>query len=576
VGALAAIELAQRGLTVIVLEARTQISWTSRAICISRRSLEILERAGVAEAFTEKGLPWSKGRTFHRDKLVFQLELPQTTSDRHPPFINLQQFYTEQFLVEALAHLPDPPEVRWGHTVTCVTQSADQVNIEVDGPDGAYKLRADWLIAADGARSAVRASLGLAMKGTSYEGRYLICDIHVEGASWPVERHVWFDAAANPGSTVILHVQPDAVWRIDMQLHDDEDADQALLDENLVPRINAHLQSIGVTASWQLIWKSVYRAHALSLESYRHGRVLFAGDAAHLVPIFGVRGLNSGFDDAHNLTWKLAMVAAGDAPDRLLDSYSIERRQAAAENIANAEKSTWFMSPPTNGFRRMRDAALMLAHEHEWARTLINPRQSSFHLYVGSPVIVGDYDEVGVRPGAPVPNMPFDDHHGDRDRRSLMMALSKGVFTGLIFARYLPAASLDQVARECRALGIEPLILGPDAESIAAAFAAHRYPLYLVRPDEHVAARFSIDRVTQLADAYAIAVGHGAIFAQEATGMHKSSPTEDIYEAIATAIDEADTQGDPNFLERLALGLAHNIGRPERLREIIIQTLKSS
>jgi 3-(3-hydroxy-phenyl)propionate hydroxylase len=303
--------------------------------------------------------------------------------------------------------------------------------------------------------------------------------------------------------------------------------------------------------------------------------VLFAGDAAHLVPIFGVRGLNSGFDDAHNLAWKLAMVAAGDAPDRLLDSYSIERRQAAAENIANAEKSTWFMSPPTTGFRRMRDAALMLAHRHEWVRPLINPRQASFHVYVHSPVIIEDSEDVGVRPGAPIPDLALGEPHGGRDGRSLMMDLAKHGFTGLIFGRHLADGRADRLAEECRALGVKPIIFGPNAEALAERFAADRYPVYLVRPDEHVAARFSSDRLTQLAEAYAIAIGHGGMLTCGAADVHKSCPTEDIYEAIATAIDEAETQGDRSFLERLALSLAHDIGKPERVRELIIATRKS-
>lgn len=561
VGALAALELARHGLKVVLLEARKEVSWTSRAICISRRSMEILSRTGVGEGFDAKGLRWSRGRTFHRDRLVFELDMLYRDDDRHAPFINLQQCYTEQFLIDAIKGAEHGPELRLGHQVTKVEQSANAVRIFVDGADGPYELDADWLVAADGARSVVRSSLGLAMKGTSYEGRYLISDIQVEGVDWPVERHVWFDAPANPGSTVILHVQPDGMWRIDMQLHENEDPDEALSDEKLVARLQDQLRTMGVDAPWRLVWKSVYRAHSLSLDNYRHGRILFAGDAAHLVPIFGVRGLNSGFGDAHNLAWKLAAVARGDAPDGLLDSYSSERRGATAENIAKADKSTWFMSPPSAGFRRMRDAALQLAHREQWVRDLINPRQASFHVYYGSPVVVpADAPEIGVRPGSPLPNLPFRGGF-------LHEVLAPLGFSALIFAAALDVDDLDAAVEACRDLAIEPVVI--EDESLGQHFAARRFPLYLIRPDEHVAARLAAPDLARLPSALAVATGRDPSPKARLQESAMATPTEEIYEALSKAIDRAEAEGDRLALERIALSLAHAIGDPAAARRII-------
>ncbi|HNY45522.1 MAG TPA: FAD-dependent monooxygenase, partial [Casimicrobium sp.] len=186
--------------------------------------------------------------------------------------------------------------------------------------------------------------------------------------------------------TVLVHKQPDNVWRIDNQLQDGEDPEEAVKPENVMPRVESLLAMMGETSAWKPIWITVYKANALTLEEYRHGRVLFAGDAAHLVPIFGVRGANSGIDDADNLAWKLAYVIKGVASDALLDSYSSERVAAAHENLSYGTKSTEFMAPPSFAFDLMRKAVLSLAAKHEGVRSLINPRQTSAIAYTTSPL----------------------------------------------------------------------------------------------------------------------------------------------------------------------------------------------
>ena len=311
VGLIAAIELARLGLRPVVLDAKDEIAWSSRAICISRRSQEILDRIGAGPAFMAKALPWSRGRTFHRDRLVFRLDMPHTQEDRHAPFINLQQFYTERFLLHTFKALGDHAEIRWGHRVTGVEQDEPGLTLAVAGPDGEYRLHADWVVAADGGRSVMRERMGLAAGGTGYEGRYLIVDIEAARADYPTERRAWFDPPWNPGSTVLMHRQPDDIWRVDYQLRAGESTEEALQPAAVRDFVQRHLVAIWRRPAWHMVWTSVYRAGAMTLSSYRHGRVLFAGDAAHLVPIFGVRGLNSGFDDADNLAWKLALVARG-------------------------------------------------------------------------------------------------------------------------------------------------------------------------------------------------------------------------------------------------------------------------
>jgi 3-(3-hydroxy-phenyl)propionate hydroxylase len=581
VGLVAAVELARRGVRPVVLDAKAEIAPSSRAICISRRSQEILDRIGAGPAFAAKALPWSRGRTFHRGRLVFRLELPHAPGDRHAPFVNLQQFHTERFLLEALQAAGG--EVRWGHAVVGAAQDADGVSLLLQG---GQEVRADWVVAADGGRSALREAFGLPLRGTSYEGRYLIADIAVEGADRPVERHVWFDPPSNPGSTVILHVQPDGVWRIDCQLRDGEDAEEALREANALARLRTQLDAMGVRAPWRLLWTAVYRTHCLTLDDYRHGRVLFAGDAAHLVPIFGVRGLNSGIDDAHNLGWKLAMVARGEAPAALLDSYTPERRGAALENIAQAAKSTWFMSPPGPGFRLMRDAALSLAAGHPWASALADPRQASAHTYADSPAIVPGRTTAGdggVPPGAPLPNAPalLSALGGAAVAGHLHDALPPAGFALLAFtdalgpdalAGLLAATPLADVPLRVVPIGAaeglgEAMVRVRDLDgALAERFAARAFPLYLVRPDEHVAARFRSAEFAPIADALATALGQRlsearppsppAVPEDHRAGALGRDGLERVFEAISR---EAGAGGDA-FLARLALLLAAEAG----------------
>src|SRR5512146_1890489 len=327
VGLATALALARYGVPSVVLEADDTVCVGSRAICLSRRSLEILMRYGAAKRFLETGLPWVGGRSFYRDEEVLRFSMPHDADQRLPPMINIQQYYIEDFLLEA-AESSGLVEVRWQSRVSGIRAGASGVRLSIDTPLGSYQLDAEWVVGCDGARSAVREAAGLRLRGMTYEGRYVIVDIALK-SSRQTERLAWFDPPSNPGSTILMHRQPGDVWRVDYQLRDEDDPQAAVLPQNVIPRVASHLRMIGERDDWAPIWISLYRANALTLETYRAGRLLLAGDAAHLVPIFGVRGANSGFEDADNLAWKLALVIRGAAREDLLDSYSAERVQAA-------------------------------------------------------------------------------------------------------------------------------------------------------------------------------------------------------------------------------------------------------
>ncbi|MDI9334397.1 MAG: FAD-dependent monooxygenase [Cytophagales bacterium] len=384
VGLTMAALLAKRGVDSLVVEADAGYCSGSRATCISRRSLEILSWAGAEAAMMDKSLPWSDGRSFYRDQQVLHFQMPADSTQRFAPMVNIQQYYVEAFVHQAFSN--SDTAVWWATRLTSLTQTSDGVSAEVVAADGKKtSIHAAWVVACDGGKSTVREQLGLKLAGMQYDGRYVIVDIK-QKTKRPTERLAWFDPPSNPGSTILMHRQPDDVWRIDYQLQDDEDPDEAIKPENVLPRVQSHLSMIGEDEPWEVIWIAIYNAKCLTLPSYRKERVFFAGDAAHLVPIFGVRGLNSGLDDAGNLAWKLALVIQGKAEEKLLDSYSIERVHATHENLRYGAKSTEFMSPPHHGFRLMREAALRLSTVDKTVSSLINPRQSLPIEYTGSPL----------------------------------------------------------------------------------------------------------------------------------------------------------------------------------------------
>ena len=349
-----------------------------------------------------------------------------------------------------------------------------------------------WVVATDGGRSRMRELAGLTLQGTSYDGRYVIADIGWH-ADLPAERMVWFDPPSNPGSTIIMHKQPNDIWRIDYQLDPSEDAEVETQEDRIRERISRHLAWLQNDLPWTLEWTGFYGARALALPDFTHDRVLFAGDAAHLVPIFGVRGLNSGMEDAETLAWMLAAVVNGAADSALLKSYSSERHAAWQQNIDNAGKSTLIMSPGSEGYRCTRDAVLELAAARPEFAELVNPRQSSAtHAHL-SPLTWPIAAEVaGVLPGDPM-----------EDRRIGASSLNTLRGNGFSLVTVDVDAAEAQRAADALAARLAPepvTVVAADAE-LAEALGARAGEVFVVRPDGLVLARLDgVARVGEVAD----------------------------------------------------------------------------
>ncbi|HEX6468546.1 MAG TPA: FAD-dependent monooxygenase [Streptosporangiaceae bacterium] len=397
VGLTTALLLARWDVPSIVFEAEpVRDAVGSRAICFQRDVLDVFDRIGCAGALIAEGVTWTTGRTYYREHELFAVTFPR--AEGPPPWINISQAAVEAHLAAAAAKEP-LIEVRAGQTVSGGRQATGHV--EVDTRAG--RVRGTHLVGADGGHSTVRRLLGIGFPGRSYDDLFLICDVRAD-LPFPSERRFYFDPEWNPGRQVLVHQQPDSVWRIDWQVPPDFDA----AAERESGALDARIRKIVGDLPYEIVWQSVYRFHERVAERFAAGRAFLAGDAAHLYAPFGARGLNSGLQDAENLAWKLAFVRRGWAPDALLDSYDAERRAAAMENLRVTGATMEFLVPQTAEQRRFRRATLERAVTDPAARALINSgKLAEPHWYLDSPLTTpGDATGFPTEPGAARPVVP--------------------------------------------------------------------------------------------------------------------------------------------------------------------------
>lgn len=482
IGLTAALDCARRGIPAVVLDDNNTVSIGSRAVCYAQRPLEVWDRLGVGERMIEKGVSWKVGRVFFKNDEVYSFDLQPEPQHKMPAMINLQQYYLEEYMVEACDK--DPlVDLRWKHKLISLNQAADHAVLTIETPDGIFTLEADWVIAADGANSDTRRMVGAEFSGQFFQDRFLIADV-VMKASFPTERWFWFDPPFHPGQSVLLHKQCDDVWRIDFQLGWDADPTEAKKPENVIPRIQAML---GKEVEFELEWVSVYQFACRRVDQFRHGRVLFTGDAAHQVSPFGARGANTGVQDIDNLIWKLKLVLDGVAPEALIDSYHQERAFAADDNLRNSTRSTDFITPKSRASRVLRDAVLELAEDEPFARRLVNSgRLSTPTPYVHSSLNTPDEAVFAGRmcPGTNCADAPVK----VAGRASWLLSLLGRGFVLLSFGK----APVSQVA--CGQVSAKVLTVGSDLIDEAGVL-AERYDgqpgtVVLIRPDQHVAARW--------------------------------------------------------------------------------------
>lgn len=495
VGLAAAIDLCQRGVPVVLLDDADRIGEGSRGICYSKHCLEILDTLGVGEAVAAKGVGWHVGKVHFRDREVYRFDLLPEPGHKMPAFVNLQQYYLEKLLVERLERLPGA-DIRWRNRVVGLESTADGACLDIDTPEGRYRIAADWLVAADGARSTIRDLIGIDFVGETFRDQFLIADIRMQ-ADLPAIRQFWFEPPFHSGQSALIHKQPDDVWRVDFQIGWDADP----REETRPERVRARLDRMMEGRPYDLVWVSVYTFQCRRAERFVHGRVILAGDAAHQVSPFGARGANSGIEDAQNLAWKLALVVSGEAPARLLDSYDCERIQAADVNIAHSTRSTDFLVPKSPGDKVLRDAVLELARDHGFARRMVNSGRLHTAAIYDSTLSTPDTDPFGgqMRPGAPLPDAPMVDAAG----RQVWLLNALGRDFTLLHA--------DDGTTPEPPPGVRLLRIGRDLHDATGLFAVRYDPApgscWLVRPDHYLAARFRRYDRTRIEAALARAKG---------------------------------------------------------------------
>jgi 3-(3-hydroxy-phenyl)propionate hydroxylase len=480
VGLSFAIDLAQRGHNVVLLDDADRIGEGSRAICFSKRSLEFWDRLGVGQRMVDKGVVWSVGKIFHGDQQLYQFNLLPEQGHKRPAFINLQQFYAEAYLVDRVEQLPSI-SLRWRNKVTALEQRNDGVMLTVDTPDGPYQLHATYVIACDGARSSLRRMVGAEFAGQVFEDQFLIADVRMT-AEFPTERWFWFDPPFHAGRSALLHKQPDDIWRIDLQLNRYADPAVEKQPENVRPRIARMLGH----DKFEFEWISLYKFQCRRMDRFIHGRVIFAGDAAHQVSPFGARGANSGLEDAENLTWKLDRLLRKVSPESLLESYHVERSLAADENIRESTRSTDFMAPNSHQEARLRKAVLSLAKETEFGKRMVNAGRLSVPSIYESRLSTPDSDvwRGGPRPGTSMPDAPLALRDGQvRFLTDAFVSVGRD-FTLLGFAPDEEPEAVSAIR-----IGGDYGYLDPQGLAVSR-YDAEPGTTYLLRPDGYVAARF--------------------------------------------------------------------------------------
>jgi 3-(3-hydroxy-phenyl)propionate hydroxylase len=379
--------LANKGIEVLLIDKKTSIGKGSRAICFARHNLALFDAIGVYEKIRAKGVSWDRSNIYFGNKRIVSEVLNHDRTATYQAYLNLQQYYLEEYLQEA-AKLHPKIDIRLGHELINLIALKEKNILTIKHQDVFYKAEAQYLIAADGVKSTIRNKLNLDFSGETFKDKFLIADIE-RSKHVPAQRSFWFNAPFNNGKTVLMLKQPDNLWRIDFQLGWDVDSNLHLTDKVINEKVQ---EMLGDKEHFTIKWKSVYTFKCRRMKNFKHHNIFFIGDAAHEVSPFGARGANGGLQDAKCLAEKFDRYLNGGEESSVLDQFNTERIKSADENIKQSTRSTRFISPRNKDEIKFRNLILSLAVEHQALKPMINcGRLSAPEAHLGSYALYDDF-----------------------------------------------------------------------------------------------------------------------------------------------------------------------------------------
>ncbi len=332
VGLLTALALAKCDIPVLVLEAEPGLTLDLRAGTYHPPSLEMMAPYGVTDEMLKTAIKVPRWQIRDRKAgLIVEWDVSEIADLTPYPYrLHLEQHRLTPIIFDKLKACANV-EVRFSHDVTGLSQASDKVTVTAETPAGIEKYEADWLVGADGGRSIIRKCIGVEFEGFTWPERFVVASTIYDYAPHGYTLNAY---VADPDEWAALFKMPDdgppGIWRVIFPVPPEEEDAVTLSEETVERRMQGFMPKAG---RYPIKYKSIYRVHQRVAKDFRAGRVLLAGDAAHLNNPMGAFGLNGGIHDAINLSQKLAKVCRGEAGDALLDLYVRQRRTVNLEYV---------------------------------------------------------------------------------------------------------------------------------------------------------------------------------------------------------------------------------------------------